>query len=187
MENIRKALNKTSQVMQKFAQAGLTEELINQIINSPGNQMAQMMMAPVLDTPSGIKTLDFFNTANNQYQTDCFIQVLAKANPQLRVVDPKNLKTIITNGKQKCFDLRKQIGEKNLAQSETEALEILTSTMTDNHKDGKANIVYYLDATGELCYVFCYWFVDGWFCRALRASSVSWRAGFRVFYAATES
>ena len=35
MEGIRKALNKTSQFMQKLAQAGLTEELMNNIINSP--------------------------------------------------------------------------------------------------------------------------------------------------------
>jgi hypothetical protein len=47
MENIRKALNKTSQLMQKLAQAGLTEELINIIINSPDNQMAETMILSI--------------------------------------------------------------------------------------------------------------------------------------------
>jgi len=45
MEGIRKALNKTSQFMQKLAQAGLTEELMNNIINSPDNEMAETMVS----------------------------------------------------------------------------------------------------------------------------------------------
>jgi hypothetical protein len=49
MENIRKALNKTSQVMQKPAQAGLTEKLIDNIINSPDNQMAETIVSSIFD------------------------------------------------------------------------------------------------------------------------------------------
>ncbi|MCD5390204.1 MAG: hypothetical protein LR005_02390 [Candidatus Pacebacteria bacterium] len=47
MESILKALNKTSQMMQKLAQAGLTEELKNNIINSPENKMAETMITSI--------------------------------------------------------------------------------------------------------------------------------------------
>ena len=125
-----------------------------------------------------------FNS-NNQYHTKNFRAVLAKSDNELRALDRSTLQVITTNGKQNCYDLKKEIGEKNIAKSETEALEILAATMIDKYKDGNLNIVYYLDATGGLCYVYCYWYGSEWRCDAISAYSVSWDAGRRVFYSAT--
>ena len=125
-----------------------------------------------------VKTNEVFNIKNDQFHTDDFKEVVAKANPELRGA---TIKMITTNGNQNCHDLRKKIGEKNIATSETEALEILAATMTDKYKDGNLNIVYYLDAAGELCYVNCRWIDSEWYCNADADADV-WSAGRRVFY-----
>ncbi len=86
------------------------------------------------------------------------------------------------------FQIRDHIGEEKLIwPSKEKALAVLASTMTDAYRDGRANIVYYKDASGALSYARVYWDASDveWNCIADQANALEWLAGNRVFYPAT--
>ncbi len=87
------------------------------------------------------------------------------------------------------FEICDELGgnDKLCFNSKAEALRALGSTMTDEYRDCKTNIVYFLNEKGGLCYAFCRWFTGRgeWNCLASHADGRRWLVGGRVFYPAT--
>ena len=113
-----------------------------------------------------------------------FKKLLKSIGTNIETLEIKVQKFVL-NKEMSDFDIRNHIGlEKLVFKTKKQALAVLHASMTDEYRDGKANIVYYLDENGELCCVYCLWDegIEEWCCAALPAYEVVWPVHSRVFY-----
>ena len=127
-------------------------------------------------------------TGKNQYHTDDFKELIAKV-PHIEVPEMR-VKTFTLKKKMNDFEIGNELGdnERLAFTSKAEALRVLGSTITDDYRDGRASIVFYLDISGELCYAICSWSGVNtlWVCDAYRrAFAPRWVAGNRILYPET--
>ena len=136
-------------------------------------------------------TSDLFNLkktgSDKQYHGDNFKALIA-GTPNIETPEMK-VQIYTLEKAMNDFEIRDTLGgnEKFAYKSKAEALRVLAVTMTDEYRDGKSNIVYYLVA-GGLRYVNCRWDAGlaRWDCNDDAASTATWYAGRRVFYFATD-
>ncbi len=144
--------------------------------------------------PRGEKTInlrEFFRTGKTgkekQWHFDSFKKLISSLEKS-EVSLEREPQVFTLPERMNDFQIRDHIGEDKLIwPSKEEALAALASTMTDAYRDGRANIVYYKDASGALSYASVRWIASDveWNCSADQANANEWNAGYRVFYPAT--
>lgn len=205
-------MNKTAQFMQKLEQAGCTEQMINQVVNSKDNELAiritqflcghyELVKKELFQTGQ-VVTLRAFNGPTSllfstdktgkdkQLHTDGFSQLISEVSH----IDVSELKvqTLTLTESMNRNEICEAVGsEHKLAfKSKAEALRVLGDTITDKYRDRKATIVYYFEA-GVLYRTGCYWGWNSednwWYCDACCADKYNLIAGNRVRYPVTES
>jgi hypothetical protein len=124
---------------------------------------------------------------DKQHHWDKFNDLISEV-PHIELPEMK-VQPFTIRKKMSDFEIRNELGgnDKLCFKSKAESLRVLGSTTTDAYRDGKANIVYYLDEEGELSYSYCGWDAGGakWYCGAYRADVSYWDVGDRVLTPAT--
>ena len=152
--------------------------------------MAKKLTSTFEEKKTFIKS-SFFTEDNNGvtklWLSDNFKDFLKLSPEELTTIDLPSYQTLPKP--MNHFDIRKNYGE-GIIKTPQQILEEMHAVISSNSKtlaDGNSNIWYYLDESGELRCVYCYWGTDDaeWYCSEHAADTNTWHAGRRIF--ATEA
>lgn len=161
-----------------------------QIINSPALISGDVMLVEAMSVAASEIFSESKTGKDKQLHSSNFESLLKSVGTKIETSEIKVQKHILQK-KLSDFQIRDLLGGQDKVTHTTKAaaLATLSKTMTDEYRDGKANIVYYLNDKGELCYAHCRWnsVIEEWFHDCFEASGNAWGVGYRVFCPVAES
>lgn len=205
-ESMRKNLGLISEFILKLSQAGFKDEWYQEVISSKENKLATDIVKLLRGDYKLVEEFPFFDMDpyqaekisgvmeeilsskglrfdDSNKQETAFWNLVKSSSP---VVDPFEMKihgAELTRDQDKdTFD--KLGGEKKIVfETKEQALVALVLTIKIEYRDGKTNVVHYLDYKGRLCFICVRWSysMKRWVCSTGGTHHMYWDSGVRIF------